>query len=74
MNIKRKRLGTKSMENKSSNQGLLKDVYLGCLTPGVQTMTDTWWLTSEPLSGHHTPRNKHSAWTEQTQILVSALL
>lgn len=42
MNIKRKRLGTKSMENKSSNQGLLKDVYLGCLTPGVQTMTDTW--------------------------------
>lgn len=58
MNIKRKRLGTKSMENKSSSQGLLEDVYLGCLTPGVRTMTDTWWLTSEPLSGHHIPRNE----------------
>ena len=73
MNIKRKRRGTNSMEKKSSSQGLLEDVYLGCLTPGVWTMTDTWWLTSEPLSGHHTPRNEHSAWTEQTQILVSAL-
>ena len=35
MNIKRKRLGTKSMENKGPNRGLLEDVCLGCLTPGV---------------------------------------
>lgn len=42
MNIKRKKHGTNSMEKKSSSQGLLEDVYLGCLTPGVWTMTDTW--------------------------------
>ena len=48
MNIKRKRLGTKSMENKGPNRGLFEDVCLGCLTPGVRTMIDTWGLTSEP--------------------------